>query len=170
MNAARLYHVTVVCEGPVNGTWVRVVLAARQVASPEFALSFLRHQARRIADGLDPDPGPCSGWAPPGTLVPVQAPVPDAPAELRSWCHDPQAQKAARERLLAGTEFALDADDFSGRYTLRALPAPVPAYVLPRHAQRPRRRRHRKPRWYDRLRLRGLFRLRRRARRRHAAR
>ncbi|MFJ7996925.1 hypothetical protein ACIQ7D_07155 [Streptomyces sp. NPDC096310] len=72
MSAARLYHVTVVCEGPVNGTGVRVVLAARQAASPEFALSFLRHQARRIADGLDPDPG--AGWAPPGTLVPVQPP------------------------------------------------------------------------------------------------
>ncbi|MFE2938680.1 hypothetical protein ACFXKG_06335 [Streptomyces sp. NPDC059255] len=160
MSAARLYHVTVVCEGPVNGTWVRVVLAARQAASPEFALSFLRHQARRIADGLDP--GPRSRWAPPGTLVPVQALVPDVPAALRSWYHDPRAQKAAQERLLAGTEFALDADDFSGRYTLRALPAPVPAYVLPRHAQRPGHRRHRKPRWYGRLRLTSLFPFRRR--------
>ncbi|MFC9428372.1 hypothetical protein [Streptomyces sp. NPDC056987] len=172
MNAARLYHVTVLCEGPVNGTWVRLVLAARQAASPEFALSFLRHQARRIADGLAPDPG--AGWAPPGTLVPVQAPVPDAPTALRSWCHDPQAQKAAQERLLAGTELTLDADDFSGRYTLRALPAPVPAYVLPRHAPRPGHRRHRKPRWFNRfrlhLRLPGSFPFRRRDRKRHAAR
>ncbi|MFD5749719.1 hypothetical protein [Streptomyces sp. NPDC127033] len=86
----------------------------------------------------------------------------------------PSAVKAAQGRLLAGTEFALDADDFSGRYTLRALPAPVPAYVLPRHAPRPGHRRHRKPRWFNRfrlhLRLPGSFPFRRRARKRHAAR
>ncbi|MEV7868459.1 hypothetical protein AB0P17_20705 [Streptomyces sp. NPDC088124] len=172
MSTTRFYNVTVVCEGPVNGTWVRVVLAARQAVSPDSALSFLRQQARRIADGLDPAPG--AGWVPPAILVPVPAPEPDVPTALRSWCHAPQARKAARDRLLAGAEFALGADDFTGRYTLRALPVPVPAYVLPRHAPRPARRRHRKPRWFDRFRLRlrlpGSFPFRRRARQRHARR
>lgn len=37
MSAARFYNVTVVCEGPVNGTWVRVVLADRRAVSPESA-------------------------------------------------------------------------------------------------------------------------------------
>ncbi|MFJ7997266.1 hypothetical protein ACIQ7D_08965 [Streptomyces sp. NPDC096310] len=82
MSATRFYHLTVVGEGPVNGTWVRVVLAARQAVSPDSALSFLRHQARRIADGLDPAPG--AGWIPPGILVPVRAPDPDVPTALRS--------------------------------------------------------------------------------------
>ncbi|MFE3824176.1 hypothetical protein [Streptomyces sp. NPDC059092] len=170
MSAARFYNVTVVCEGPVNGAWVRVVLAARQAVPPDTALSILRRQARRIADGLDPDPG--AEWIPPGALVPLRAPDPDVPTALRSWCHTPQAQKAARDRLLAGAEFTLDTADHSGRYTLRALPVPVPvpAYVLPRHAPRPGRRRHRKPRWFDRFSLRLPFPFRRRARQRHAPR
>ncbi|MEV7090905.1 hypothetical protein AB0O07_34455 [Streptomyces sp. NPDC093085] len=175
MSTARFYNVTVVCEGPTaTGTLVRVVLAARQAVTADAALVFLRQQARRIANGLDPGPG--TGWTPRGTLVPVWSPDPDVPTVLRIWCHTPRAQRAARERLLGGAEFALDADDFSGRYTLRALPVPVPpyrrppyrpqpAYVLPRHAQPPGRRRHRrhKPRWLDRLRLRLPFRRRARA-------
>ncbi|MEV7869511.1 hypothetical protein AB0P17_26230 [Streptomyces sp. NPDC088124] len=125
MSAARLYNVTVVCEGPVNGTWVRVVLAARQSTSPDFALTFLRRQARRIADGLDPDPR--SKWLPAGTLVPSGTRVPDAPAELRSWCRDPGAQRAARDQLVAGGEFALSAVDHSGHYLFKVLP--MPAYA-----------------------------------------
>ncbi|MEV7087649.1 hypothetical protein AB0O07_17395 [Streptomyces sp. NPDC093085] len=183
MSVARFYNVTVVCEGPtVDGTLVRVVLAARQAVTADAALAFLRQQARRIANGLDPGPG--AGWAPRGTLTPVWSPDPDVPTRLRLWCHTPQAQKAARERLLAGAEFRLSADDFSERYTLRALPVPVPPYrrppyrpqpahILPRHAQPParsRRRRHRKPRWIDRIRLRLPFPFRRRARERYAPR
>ncbi|MEV7088858.1 hypothetical protein AB0O07_23730 [Streptomyces sp. NPDC093085] len=169
MNTGPFYRLTVVCEGPVNGTWVRVVLAARQAASPDRTLSFLRCQALRIADGLDPDPQ--SLWAPRGTLVPVGLPVPDAPTELRCWCDDFVAQEKARNQLLAGTEFTFRAADHTGRYLLTALPVPAPALsarsslsppalpALPsspappafRHS-RPGRRRHRKPRWYDRFR------------------
>ncbi|MFI6699288.1 hypothetical protein ACIBJC_09980 [Streptomyces sp. NPDC050509] len=125
MSAVRLCNVTVVGEGPVNGTWVRVVLAVRQATSPDRAMSFLRRQARRIASGLDPDPR--SGWIPVGTLVRAESRVPDVPAELRSWCRDPEAQRAARNQLVAGGEFALSAADHSGVYLFRVLP--VPAYV-----------------------------------------
>ncbi|MFE3827257.1 hypothetical protein [Streptomyces sp. NPDC059092] len=149
MSASRLYNVTVVCEGPVNGTWVRVVLAARQATCLDHALSFLRSQARRIADGLDPDPR--SVWIPTGTLVLAGTRAPDVPADLRSWCRDPEAQRAARDQLVVGGEFALSAADHSGLYLFRVLP--VPAYV-PLPEPRPDRRRHRKPRWLDRLRLR----------------
>ncbi|MEV7087464.1 hypothetical protein AB0O07_16430 [Streptomyces sp. NPDC093085] len=185
MSTARFYNVTVVCEGPTaTGALVRVVLAARQAVTADAALVFLRQQARRIANGLDPGPG--TAWTPRGTLTPVWSPDPDVPTTLRIWCHTPQAQRTARERLLAGAEFTLTANDFSGRYTLRALPVPLPAPVLapqptpqpapgylplplsayppPRHARppdHPDRHRHRKPRWLDRLRhrLRLLFRL-----------
>ncbi|MEV7089859.1 hypothetical protein AB0O07_28890 [Streptomyces sp. NPDC093085] len=151
----RHYNVTVVCEGPINGTWVRVLLAARQTTSPEHALTFLRAQARRIANGLDPQPH--SGWIPDGTLTLVAARTPDASTGLRFWCHNPAAQKAARERLAAGGEFVLGAIDDSGLYLLRALP--VPAYVpLPAYSSLPTRGSgapgHRKPRWFERLRLR----------------
>ncbi len=46
------------------------------------ALRWLRGQAVRIADGLDPDPG--SAWAPPGTLWPTTQDSSDAPSQLRS--------------------------------------------------------------------------------------
>ncbi|MFI6699581.1 hypothetical protein ACIBJC_11500 [Streptomyces sp. NPDC050509] len=143
-----LYRLTVICEGPVNGAWVRVVLAARQAAGPDRALSFLRCQARRIADGLDPDPW--SLWAPPGTLVPVGPPAPDVPTELRCWCDDFVAQEKAWNQLLAGTAFTFRAADHSGVYLLTAVP--VPTYHPSPPAPRPGRRRHRKPRWYDRFR------------------
>ncbi|MEV7088696.1 hypothetical protein AB0O07_22895 [Streptomyces sp. NPDC093085] len=188
MSSARFYNVTVVCEGPTaTGTQARVVLAARQAVTADAALVFLRQQARRIANGLDPGPG--TAWTPRGTLTPVWSPDPDVPTTLRIWCHTPQAQRTARERLLAGAEFTLTANDFSGRYTLRALPVPLPApvlaplsvpgylplplsaYPLARHAQPPERRRHRKskPGWFDRLRLRLPFPFRRRVRTAHAA-
>ncbi|MEV7090495.1 hypothetical protein AB0O07_32245 [Streptomyces sp. NPDC093085] len=187
MSTARFYNVTVVCEGPTaTGTLVRVVLAARQAVTADAALVFLRQQARRIANGLDPGPG--AGWTPRGTLTPVWSPDPDVPTTLRIWCHTPHAQRTARERLLAGAEFTLTADDFSGRYTLRALPVPVPllaplsvpgyrplplsAYALPRHAH-PQggsgRHRHRKPRWLDHLRHWLRLPFRRRVRTAHAA-
>ncbi|MEV7087745.1 hypothetical protein AB0O07_17890 [Streptomyces sp. NPDC093085] len=166
---------------------MRFVLAARQAVTADAALVFLRQQARRIADGLDPGPG--GGWAPRGTLVPVWSPDPDVPTVLRIWCRTPRAQRAARERLLGGAEFVLDADDFSGRYIFRALPVPVPvpvlaplsvpgylplplsAYPLARHAQPPGRRRHRKskPRWLDRVRHWLRLPFRRRVRTAHAA-
>ncbi|MFD5750101.1 hypothetical protein [Streptomyces sp. NPDC127033] len=131
-----LFRLTVICEGPANGTWVRVVLAARQAASPDRALSFLRCQARRIADGLDPDPWPL--WAPPGTLVPVGPPVPDAPTELRCWCDDFAAQEKARNHLLAGAAFTFRAADHTGLHLLTAVPVPTyrPSVPAPRPGRR----------------------------------
>ncbi|MEV7089328.1 hypothetical protein AB0O07_26130 [Streptomyces sp. NPDC093085] len=178
----RVYNVTVIGEGPVRGTRVRVLLGARQTISPDLALAFLRCQARRIADGLDPDPS--SPWAPPGALVPeafgpdVFGPeafgpeafgpdvlVPeafrpdgcpsgsdDAPAELRSWCADIHTQQKARNRLLAGEAVTLSVADRAERYTLTVLPVCAPAHHPPPPPPRTGRRRHRKPRWLRRRR------------------
>ncbi|MFE2940259.1 hypothetical protein ACFXKG_14530 [Streptomyces sp. NPDC059255] len=146
----RLYHVTVTGEGPIPGTWVRVLLAARQTGSPDRALSILRCQARRIADGLDPDPR--SAWAAPGVLARQETAVHDAPAELRAWCDDFEAQEAARNQLIEGAEFTFGAMDHSGRYTLKVLPVRVPSLAPPPAVPRAPRRRHRKPRWFDRFR------------------
>ncbi|MEV7084719.1 hypothetical protein AB0O07_02250 [Streptomyces sp. NPDC093085] len=129
--SARRYQVTVLGEGPVNGTWARVVLATRETVSPDDALLFLRRQARRIANGLDP--GPCSGWFPPGASARIEERGPDAPTQLRLWCTDSAAQEAARSKLVAGTDFTLTAADAEGHFTLRAVPiAPYIPHRIPR--------------------------------------
>ncbi|MFE2941355.1 hypothetical protein ACFXKG_20160 [Streptomyces sp. NPDC059255] len=121
MGGARVYVVTVVAEGPVSGPVagavdggvVRFVLGARRMYTPEGALSWLREQAHRVADGLDPDP--YAAWLPAarpdsapgaGVLVAVAPYVPDVPTALRNWCDDHRQEggraAAARRRGTAG--------------------------------------------------------------------
>ncbi|MFJ8000773.1 hypothetical protein ACIQ7D_27190 [Streptomyces sp. NPDC096310] len=135
-----VYVVTVVAEGPVNGARVRVVLGARRMYTSEGALSWLRDQAHRVADGLDPDPA--AAWLPApgpgrGVLVPVASYVPDVPTALRSWCDDHRQQSLALGRLVTGERVVIGAADDSGRYTLTAQPA---ASAVQRHSGAPRRR------------------------------
>ncbi|MFJ2115089.1 hypothetical protein ACIOEX_24870 [Streptomyces sp. NPDC087850] len=152
MADSRVYLVTVTGEGPVNGGTVRVVLGTRQVVSPQRALRWLRAQARRIADGLDPDP--CAVWVPRAALVPVRTGAPggpgvlDGPAALRWWTDDPGEQETARNRLASGTPYAFTTTDTTGRYTLTAVPMPVPP-PNPTPAPRPGSNRHRKPRRWE---------------------
>ncbi|MFD5751357.1 hypothetical protein [Streptomyces sp. NPDC127033] len=139
---ARVYVVTVVAEGPVSGPVagavdggvVRFVLGARRMYTPEGALSWLREQAHRVADGLDPDP--YAPWLPAarpdsapgaGVLVAVAPYVPDVPTALRNWCDDHRQQGAALRRLVAGERLVVGAADHSGRYTLTAEPTTVVA-------------------------------------------
>nr|WSZ97435.1 hypothetical protein OH820_18820 [Streptomyces sp. NBC_00857] len=148
MTDSRVYLATVVGEGPANGTTHRVLLGTRQTTSPDRALRWLCGQARRIADGLDPDP--CAAWIPRSALVPVADPGPDVAAELRFWCGDLAEQEAARKRLAVGEEFRLSVQDANGRYTLSA--RPLPEYVPAPPTPLPGRKRHRKPwkgTWFD---------------------
>ncbi|MER8001689.1 hypothetical protein [Streptomyces sp. NPDC095613] len=151
------YKVTVVAEGPVNGTTARVLLGAWETYTPGGALYRLRQQAHRIADGLDPHPR--AAWVAEAgrVLVPVGPHVPDVPSALRAWCDDHRQQEAARRRLDRGERFTVGAADHSGRYTLTARPTEVtaapstaPPLVAPvrrRRRTRPRSRaRHRAPR------------------------
>ncbi|MGW9364984.1 hypothetical protein ACWG43_14135 [Streptomyces albidoflavus] len=105
------------------------------------ALRWLRGQAVRIADGLDPDPD--SAWAPPGTLWPTTQDSSDAPSQLRSWAADLGVQEAASRCLADGVPYGFLARDASGWYRLYARPvrilsAPTPPEELSR-ADRARR-------------------------------
>ncbi|AXG77526.1 hypothetical protein DVK44_07240 [Streptomyces paludis] len=156
-----MYVSTVVAEGPVNGTVVRVVLGARRTYTPEGALRWLCGQAQRIADGLDPDP--YAAWAAycGPVLVPVGARVPDVPSALRAWCDDPRRQDAARRRLVCGDTLTVSTADDSGRYTLTVVPTRLTEADVAECRARGRRRR--RPWWCP-----GWWPFRRTRRRRHA--
>lgn len=98
------------------------------------ALRWLRGQAVRIADGLDP--GPDRAWAPPGTLwtTPHAA---DAPTQLRYWAADMGLQETAFRYLADGMPYGFLARDASGWYRLYARPVHVPSAPTP--AEEPHR-------------------------------
>ncbi|MEU4179344.1 hypothetical protein [Streptomyces sp. NPDC026589] len=95
------------------------------------ALCWLRRQARRFADALDPDP--YVPWVPARALY--LAPVGgrrDAPAELRSWAGSVREHDYALGRLAEGLPYEFVARDTASWYGLvmRPLtPAPAPAYI-----------------------------------------
>ncbi|AXQ55618.1 hypothetical protein ACPCK9_16205 [Streptomyces koyangensis] len=105
------------------------------------ALRWLRGQALRIADGLDPDPD--SAWAPPGPLWPTPHSGADAPTQLRCWAADVGLQEAASRRLADGVPYGFLARDASGWYRLYARPVRIPSAPTPpeelHHADRARR-------------------------------
>ncbi|MCS0639913.1 hypothetical protein NX801_30640, partial [Streptomyces sp. LP05-1] len=88
------------------------------------ALRWLRGEARRIADRLDPDPA-ASRWVTEAMRQPV-VPVPDCPAELRVWAADMDDQRAARARLKAGVPLTVVVPDTDCRYTLTVRPLHLP--------------------------------------------
>ncbi|MFP8884229.1 hypothetical protein [Streptomyces mangrovi] len=119
-----VYRAEVVSVGAVNGGTVAVQLGACEAADRHRVLGWLRGQARRIADGLDPDPR-TARWAPGGVLVPLPegpAGAADAPAELRRWHEDEERQRAACELLARGAPFHLAVADRTGTYVLSARP------------------------------------------------
>lgn len=117
------YRADVTAQGPVNGTTVAVLLGRHEAPSRRLVLCWLREQARRIADGLDPDPA--VHWAGDGTLVHLPGQPADVPTELRRWCEDGERQEAASARLAEGLSFRLTTADHTGTYALRAWPVGV---------------------------------------------
>ncbi|MBN3931700.1 hypothetical protein IQ279_19040 [Streptomyces verrucosisporus] len=121
------YRAEAVAVGAVSGGTVAVHLGACEAVDRHRVVDWLREQARRIADGLDPDPR-TARWAPGGALVPLpdgpaEAAGPDdAPAELRRWCGDEERQRAACELLARGAPFHLAVADHTGTYVLSARP------------------------------------------------
>ncbi|ESP98265.1 Hypothetical protein B591_16789 [Streptomyces sp. GBA 94-10 4N24] len=89
------------------------------------ALRWLRGQARRIADALDPYP--YVRWAPPGTIRRVPAADRDAPGALRGWQASTGCQDAALRALAADEPFAFLTHDATCWYrlTVHSLPGPV---------------------------------------------
>ncbi|MBQ1106448.1 MULTISPECIES: hypothetical protein [Streptomyces] len=92
------------------------------------ALRWLRRQARRFADALDPDP--YALWVPARALHPVPAGGRhDAPAELRSWAASFREHDYALTRLADGLPYEFVARDTASWYGLvmRPLsPSPTP--------------------------------------------
>lgn len=122
---ARAYWAEVFAEGPANGETVRVLLGTFQTPYRGRVLRWLRGQARRIADGLDPDPR--APWIDGRELVPVCREVHDVPEELRHWCDDDGARQAAYDDLGNGDPFTLTASDDTARYFLAVIPVNVPS-------------------------------------------
>ncbi|ESP99037.1 hypothetical protein EES44_26800 [Streptomyces sp. ADI96-15] len=113
-----------------GGDGVRSLCLGGTVAPTRgLALRWLRGQALRFADGLDPDPD--SAWAPPGTLWPTPHTVPDAPTQLRFWAANVGLQEAASRRLADGVPYGFLARDASSWYRLYARPVHIPSALTP---------------------------------------
>ncbi|MFE7134514.1 hypothetical protein ACFVIM_27005 [Streptomyces sp. NPDC057638] len=123
------YLCHVIAEGPVYGSGeiVPFVLDTLRTRSQDIALTWLRKQALRLADGLDPDPARAP-WA---TRC-ERTPIPDAPTELRVWAADPTEDHAARTRLDHGVAVSVVIPDGPDRYTLAISPRPARVlYIQP---------------------------------------
>lgn len=124
------YWAEVRAEGPVYGTGevVSYVLGTFQTISPVLALRWLRGEARRIADRLDPDPAdyPAFGrrfWATECASVPV----PDCPTELRAWAGDPAEEREARKHIKDGHPLFVTVPDTDCTYILSVWPVRLSA-------------------------------------------
>ncbi|MCX2968893.1 MULTISPECIES: hypothetical protein [Streptomyces] len=122
------YWTQVVGEGAVRGDWVAVVLGACQTRTPDGALNWLRAQAWRLADRLEPEPGG-AWWAPPGALRPRPDSDGDAgvSGRMRAWVLEPGRQRAALGALIACRPLDVVFGDVTARYVLRARPVSLPS-------------------------------------------
>ncbi|MFI7089132.1 hypothetical protein ACIBUR_36745 [Streptomyces anulatus] len=101
------------------------------VPTRRLALRWLRRQARRFADALDPDP--YDPWVPARALYPVGAAgLRDVPAELRSWAGSFREHDYALGRLADGLPYEFVARDTASWYGLVMRPLfPSPASPTP---------------------------------------
>lgn len=119
----REYACEVVAAGAVYGTNLVVPhrVSAYRTAEPERALAWLRGEALRIADLLDPDPVRSVFWV----TECEELPVPDAPTELRYWATDLEEQAAATARVGGGRSFSTVVPDVGCRWNLIIWPMAV---------------------------------------------
>ncbi|WP_405671371.1 hypothetical protein [Streptomyces sp. NBC_01530] len=116
------YWAEVRAEGRVYGMGETVpyVLGTFESISPVLVLRWLRGEALRIAERLDPDPAH-SRWFPARTECEA-APVHDAPTELRTWAADPEEEREARGHIKGGHPLFVTASDADCTYTLSVWP------------------------------------------------
>ncbi|MFJ6569919.1 hypothetical protein ACIQNU_21105 [Streptomyces sp. NPDC091292] len=129
------YRCEVHAEGLVYGTarTAHHLLGAHDTISPILAVRWLRSQALRIADRLDPDPGR-SPWVRP-VMRQHTAPQPDSPTQLRVWADNPARQQAARLRIKAGHPLLILIPDTDCSYTLTVRPPHSPPGPAMRECQ-----------------------------------
>jgi len=104
-----------------------VYLDGALVNSPRLALRWLRDQAARLANGLDPTPS--TPRIPQAALHATPLSVIDAPAELRAWSADDERQDEALHRLVSGSEFEFIARDEACWYGLTVRPLLIPDFT-----------------------------------------
>jgi hypothetical protein len=124
----REFRCDVVAEGAVYGIreTVPFVLATWHAVSPRQALLWMRVQALRIANGLDPDPR-SSPWA---RQVPgaVDSGSSDGPARLRIWADTVGRERAVRDQLRDGIPVTFTVTDgANGTFRLAIWPVAVRA-------------------------------------------
>ncbi|MGW6455047.1 hypothetical protein ACWF94_03830 [Streptomyces sp. NPDC055078] len=125
------YRAEAVAEGLVIGTGrpARYVLGTFASPYPGRVLRWLRKQAVRIADGLDPDPASVP-W--PAALRPgpsAHTGNGDVASVFRDWANDDGPPDEARRRLVTGNPVLLVGADVTGWYALAAWPVAAPARI-----------------------------------------
>ncbi len=124
------YWCQTIATSPATGQWF---LGDYRAPTPRLALRWLRGQAERLANALDPKPG--SGPLPPHCLHEVSANAPNPGRIFRKWAEDFRYQEKQMETLADGhlisihaggpdRIFGLTATDVF--YSLSAHPLPVP--------------------------------------------
>ncbi|MCC3767577.1 hypothetical protein [Streptomyces sp. UNOC14_S4] len=123
------YWCQVIAEGSVygKGEWERSVLGNFQTPFVGRALRWLRRQALRIADGLDPEPEATPSLCGGLRRVELATEFGDVPTALRTWANAEWTRQIAYDRLRDGEQFLLVTEDLTGRYVLAAWPVTVPA-------------------------------------------
>ncbi|MEW1667320.1 hypothetical protein [Streptomyces albidoflavus] len=102
-----------------------VFLGGVVVPTRRLALRWLRRQAHRLADALDPDPH--TTRLPAQALRPTPRTAEHAPAQLRFWAADPEYAEEAVDRLAAGYPYRFTAREGPAWYQLTARPLLIPA-------------------------------------------
>ncbi|MFJ7325816.1 hypothetical protein ACIQVN_06120 [Streptomyces cyaneofuscatus] len=121
MNPGQAHARWYVAESRAGDAVRSVLLGGTVTPTRRLALRWLRRQARRFADALDPDP--YAPWIPARALHPVSGGDPhDAPAELRAWASSFREQDYALLRLADGLPYEFVARDALTWYGLVVRP------------------------------------------------
>ncbi|WP_436738150.1 hypothetical protein [Streptomyces sp. BBFR102] len=102
-----------------------VFLRGTVTPNRRLALRWLRHQAHRLADALDPDPH--TTRLPAGALRPAPPTTEHAPTQLRFWAADPDYAEEATDRLTTDYPYHFTARQGPTWYQLTARPLHTPS-------------------------------------------
>ncbi|MFD9872283.1 hypothetical protein ACFXI8_00500 [Streptomyces niveus] len=124
MTLRRLDRARYVAELYAGDAATAVYLGGIVTQSRRLALRWLRGQALRFADALDPDPH--AEWIPPRVLQRVGHTDRDPAGELRAWANSISDQDTALQRLADGLPYQLVAHDDACWYRLDVRPLALP--------------------------------------------
>jgi hypothetical protein len=115
------YWCAVAARAPdLSGEWF---LGGYQATAPHLAVRWLREQARRLADALDPEPG--EGVFPAACLRRAGEGQPNPGRVFRTWMADFRYQGTQLQALAAGNQISISSGDLDVCYCLSARPVSV---------------------------------------------